>query len=85
MLASEPVGGRFRATELPCFYYFTRNNLVKYHHGNQIRFFHYLVIMKTAGSLEKSTGLKITTSADGPLYEKVPKWSKDYYYIFMNW
>ena len=34
---------------------------MKYHHGNEIRFFHYLVIMKTGGSLEKSTCLTITS------------------------
>ena len=28
-----------------------------YHHGNQINKFHYLVIVKTGGSLEKSKGL----------------------------
>ena len=39
------------------------NDFMKYHHGNQIRFLNYLVIMKTGGRMEKSTGLKITNQA----------------------
>ena len=56
---------------------------MKYH---QIGFFHYLVIMKTGGSLKKSIGLKITSAANGPFEEKDQSGTKIYnYYISMNW